>query len=123
MSAQKSFQTDTVTRDRHDLEMRAFSIVIGKLLEASEKGGRHRVEASYMCHELWTSLMTNLALPVNDLQDEIKAGLISLGLWVQRYSHETMQGTAPLDPLIAVNKRVLEGLTAIPGGKQTPAVA
>jgi flagellar protein FlaF len=123
MSTKKSHETEAVTPDRHDLEMHAFSFVIGKLLEAKDKGGRERVEASLMCHELWTSLMTNLALPVNDLQDDIKAGLISLGLWVQRYSSEAMQGSASLDPLIAVNKRILEGLTANSGGRGTAAAA
>jgi flagellar protein FlaF len=121
MSTKKSHQTHTIAEDRHDLEMRAFSIVIGKLLEASEKGGRHRIEAALMCNELWTSLMTNLALPVNDLQDEIKAGLISLGLWVQRYSSEAMQDTTSLDPLIDVNKRILEGLGGNSDGKHKKA--
>jgi flagellar protein FlaF len=88
-----------------ELERRAFRTVIGKLTEGKEKGGRTLIEAC---------LAVDLALPDNGLPNELKARLISLALWVQRYTPQVMQGSAPADPLISVNRNILDGLTTMP---------
>jgi flagellar biosynthesis activator protein FlaF len=54
----------------------------------------------------------------NALPTDLKARLISLALWVQRYTPAVMGGTASPDPLIAVNKNILEGLAAVPEGAE-----
>src|SRR5258708_38704213 len=97
-----------------ELERRAFSVVIGKLEDAKKKGGRPLIEACYLNHQLWTTLQVDLALPENALPAELKARLISLAIWVQRYTMQVMQGTASADPLISVNRNILEGLSVSP---------
>jgi flagellar protein FlaF len=108
-----------------ELERRAFSIVIGKLVGAKDKGGAPLIDACYLNYRLWSTLQADLALPENSLPVELKARLLSLSLWVQRYTHDVMRGTASADPLITVNKNILEGLTMNPGdgSAATPTIA
>ena len=98
-----------------ELERRAFTTTIGKLLEAKEKGGRQLIDACYLNQQLWTALLTDLALPQNALPEDLKVRLISIGIWVHRYTLRVMNGSEPVDPLISVNRNILEGLiTTLP---------
>lgn len=99
-----------------ELERRAFTTTIGKLIEGKEKGGRTLIEACYLNTQLWTTLLVDLALPDNALSEELKARLISISIWVQRYTPQVMEGTASPDPLITVNRSILEGLSTTPVG-------
>lgn len=104
-----------------ELECRAFSTVIGKLSEAKKHGGHALIDACYLNSQLWTTLAIDLSLESNALPADLKARLISISIWVQRYTPGAMRGTASLDPLIAVNRNILEGLRAAPpstDGKQ-----
>ncbi len=108
-----------------ELECRAFSTVIGKLIEGQKTGGKALIEACYLNNQLWTALTVDLSLADNPLPADLKARLISLALWVQRYTPRAMGGTAPVDPLIAVNRNILDGLSTKPSGAgtQQPAVS
>ncbi|MBV8650813.1 MAG: flagellar biosynthesis regulator FlaF [Alphaproteobacteria bacterium] len=97
-----------------ELERRAFTTAIGKLIEGKEKGGRALIEACFVNQQLWTALAVDLALPDNGLSEDLKARLISISIWVQRYTPQVMTGAAPADPLISVNRSILEGLSATP---------
>jgi flagellar biosynthesis activator protein FlaF len=97
-----------------ELECRAFSTVIGKLTEAQKTGGQARIDACYLNSQLWTALAVDLSLADNALPPELKARLISISIWVQRYTPQAMAGTASLEPLIAVNRNILEGLRTKP---------
>jgi len=97
-----------------DMERRAFMTTIGKLLEGKEKGGRFLIDACYLNQQLWTALIVDLALPQNALPEELKARLISIAIWVQRYTPNVMGGRAPVDALIDVNRNILEGLSVRP---------
>jgi flagellar biosynthesis activator protein FlaF len=94
-----------------EMERRAFMTTIGKLLEGREKGGRPLIDACYLNQQLWTALMLDLALPQNGLPDDLKARLISIAIWVQRYTPTVLSGGASVDPLISVNRNILEGLS------------
>jgi flagellar protein FlaF len=97
-----------------ELECRAFAVVIGKLTEAKQSGGPALIEACYLNNQLWTALTVDLSLTDNPLPEELKARLISLAIWVQRYTPQAMAGTASVDALIAVNRNILDGLRAKP---------
>ena len=97
-----------------DMERRAFMTTIGKLLEGKEKGGRFLIDACYLNQQLWTALMVDLALPQNALPEELKARLISIAIWVQRYTPAVTGGRASVDALIEVNRNILEGLSVRP---------
>ena len=102
-----------------ELECRAFSTVIGRLMEAQKTGGQALVDACYLNNQLWTALTVDLSLADNALPEDLKARLISIAIWVQRYTPQAMAGSAPLEPLIAVNRNILEGLRAKPTGTTT----
>src|SRR6202035_5677201 len=91
--------------------------------EAKEQGGRLLIDACFMNHQLWGALLADLALPQNALPDDLKARLISLALWVMRYTPSVMQGIASPDPLIAVNRNILDGLSAVPVARAAPSLA
>ncbi len=99
-----------------ELERRAFLTVIGKLTEGKEKGGRVLVEACFLNSRLWETLLVDLALPENALPDTLKARLISIGIWVLRYTPGVMAGRSAIDPLISVNRSIAEGLSTTPAG-------
>jgi flagellar protein FlaF len=116
-------QRQEAAEQPRELERRAFSVVIGKLVEAKEQGGRPLVDACFLNHQLWSALLADLALPQNALPDDLKARLISLALWVQHYTPGVMRGTASPDPLISVNRNILDGLSTGPAGRAAPSAA
>src|SRR5260370_5249531 len=84
-----------------ELECRAFSVVIGKLTDAKKTGGQALGDACYLNNQLWTALTVDLSLPDNPLPEDLQAPLISLAIWVHRYTQPALAGApaAPLDAL------------------------
>ena len=48
----------------------------------------------------------------NSLTEEVRAKIISLSLWVAKYSRSVTREKAPLDPLIEINRTIMQGLQA-----------
>jgi len=61
---------------------------------------------------LWSTLATDCGAEGNALPKALRAQIISLGLWVSRYSSEVARGKADIDALIDVNTAIMEGLAA-----------
>jgi flagellar protein FlaF len=110
-----------ITETPREAERRALSMVIGKLLEAKDQGGSALAEACYLNERLWNVFRADLSMPENGLPAPLKAQLLSLALWVQRYTSQVIRGEAELDPLIAVNRNIYEGL--MPPARSAPATA
>ncbi|MCG8490937.1 MAG: flagellar biosynthesis regulator FlaF, partial [Sneathiellales bacterium] len=91
-------------------EYRAFAIFTRALEEAEAKGPVEMVKAVADNRQLWLTLQMDLASEDNKLPKELKAQLISISIWVNRYSAEALKGEASLEPLITVNKQIMEGL-------------
>jgi flagellar biosynthesis regulator FlaF len=66
----------------------------------------------------------DLALEGNALPTELKNQLIGLGAWAMRYSTVAILQDLPIQPLIAVNRNVAEGLalqkSAVPQVSTSP---
>ena len=99
--------------DGRAAELRIMSRVTGMLIDGGKQGGRTLTEACFYNRKLWTIFLADLAEPGNALPDAAKAGLISLALWVQRYTGEVLAG-APVQPLVDVNRSIMEGLRPAP---------
>jgi hypothetical protein len=56
-----------------ELERRAFSIVIGKLVGGKAEGGKRLIEACYLNYQLWSTLQADLVLQDNALPTDLKA--------------------------------------------------
>jgi flagellar protein FlaF len=127
MSVKRYQQVQASNDDPRTVEHRALTRVTGMLLNGAEKGGVALAEACHMNRMLWTIFQTDLAQPGNGLPDELKAQLISLAIWVQRYTSKVLFENASIDPLVSVNRSIMDGLKppapsrAEPGSE--PAVA
>ena len=97
-----------------DTERRALTMVNGKLRDAKERGGSALAEACHLNERLWNIFRADLSLPENGFPAPLKAQLISLAIWVSRHTGKVLRGEADVDPLIAVNRSILEGLGASP---------
>ena len=91
-------------------EYRAFAIFTRALEEAEEKGLVAVVKAVADNRQLWLTLQIDLASEENKLPLELKAQLLSIAIWVDKYSVSAMKGEADLEPLISVNKQIMDGL-------------
>ena len=59
---------------------------------------------------LWNILSADCSTPDNKLPPSLRAQIISLALWVSRYSSEVLRDGAEIDPLIDINRTMMEGL-------------
>jgi flagellar protein FlaF len=48
----------------------------------------------------------------NTLTQDVRAKIISLSLWVSKYSRSVAREKASLDPLIEINRTIMQGLQA-----------
>ena len=79
-----------------------------------EARGAALVEALDWNRRLWSTLAADCGAPGNALPRELRAQIISVGLWVSRYATEVARGQADIDALIDVNRSIMEGLAMLP---------
>jgi len=111
----KAYQaTQTATEDPRVTEYRLFGQVTGALLNAKESNaaGSRLVEAVDWNRRLWRTLAADCMDDRNSLSQDVRAKIISLSLWVAKYSRSVTRGKAPLDPLIEINRNIMQGLQA-----------
>ncbi|MEM8799197.1 MAG: flagellar biosynthesis regulator FlaF [Pseudomonadota bacterium] len=117
MSLDRYRQTQTTSESPRQTEYRLFVQVTRALKEAEEQGlsGIELVEKLDWNRRLWSTLASDCGAAGNQLPKELRAQIISLSLWVSRYSTEVARGRGGLDALIDVNRAIMEGLAARPG--------
>ena len=94
-------------------EREAMDRVIGMLRAAQEKGpqSRERVDALYYLRRLWMIFINDLKDPNNELPDQLKAGIISIGIWMNKEIDRVRGGqTSDLTPMIEINEIIRDGL-------------
>lgn len=103
---------DTTEQIREN-ERRAFdtSIELLKRARATGRGTRDSMEALLFVNRLWTILLEDLADQGNGLPEELRASLISIGIWVLRRSDDIRQGRVDdFSALIEVSETIRNGL-------------
>jgi len=70
-----------------------------------------RIRALGRNHDLWSTLVKDLALEENRLPPELKNQLIGIGAWSMRYSTCAILRDMPIAPLIEVNRNIADGLS------------
>lgn len=101
-----------------EAEYRLFGEVTRALMEASQADPldvKARIEALDWNRRLWSTLASDCAQPGNALSAELRAQIISLSLWVSRYSSEVMRKRESFEPLIDVNRMMMQGLSGAAG--------
>jgi flagellar protein FlaF len=114
MSLKAYQQTQTTTENPRATEYRLFGQVTGALLTAQETQaiGTPLVEAIDWNRRLWRTLAADCMDDRNTLTEDVRAKIISLSLWVSKYSRSVTREKAPLDPLIQINRTIMQGLQA-----------
>src|ERR1043165_1621308 len=102
------------TEDPRVTEYRLFGQVTGALLTAKESKaqGGPLVEAVDWNRRLWRTLAADCMDDRNTLTEDVRAKIISLSLWVAKYSRSVTREKASLDPLIEINRTIMQRLQA-----------
>jgi flagellar protein FlaF len=99
---------DSRAREGQALER---SVELLRRAEESGSGTRESIEALLYCTRLWTMLIEDLGQPDNDLPVELRAGLISIGLWVIKEAERVRLGeSSNFRGMIEIISIVREGL-------------
>ena len=95
------------------VEYRLFGLVTRALMEAAETDDKDvagRIRALHWNRRLWSTLAHDCSSETNALPPESRAQIISLSIWVNRHTTEVMQRKEPIQPLIEVNRMIMQGL-------------
>ena len=101
------------TENPRQTERRLFAQVTRALMECREDDSKSMLaKAVHWNRRLWLALQSDCAMEDNVLPDKTRAGIISLAIWVDKHSRKVLRGEAKIQPLIDVNRSIMEGLSA-----------
>lgn len=73
-----------------------------------------KVELLHENRRLWQAVMLSVANDENELPDGLRAGLLSLGAFVERATTELLAGKGDIRVLVEINRRIVGGLSTDP---------
>jgi len=93
-------------------EYRLISQITGEMMAAQDANARgaELMRPLHRNREMWSVFASDCATPGNRLPHALRASIISLALWVDRFTSEVMTGRETMDALIDVNRSIMEGL-------------
>jgi len=109
----KAYQNaQRIVENPREAEYRLFGQVTGALISAQRSGttGGPLAEAVDWNRKLWRTLAADCLDDGNQLPQALRANIVSLSLFVTKYSKEVTRKGAPLDPLIDINRTIMQGL-------------
>ena len=114
MSLRAYQQTAARAETPREAEYRLFGQVTRALMEAakleqSDLSGR--MEALDWNRRLWSALALDCAAPGNTLPAPLRASIISLSMWVGKYTSLVLRGEDDIQDLIDINRMVMQGLS------------
>ncbi len=100
-----------------ETEYRLFGQVTRSLMAVADSDAdlSSRAAALAWNRQIWSAMASDCADERNGLPDALRAGIISLALFVRRYSSEVLRDGAEMEPLIDINRTIMQGLQARPG--------
>jgi flagellar protein FlaF len=112
MTLQAYQNTQRITEDPRSTEYRLFGQVTGALIDVQKTGrdGGTLIEVIDWNKKLWRTLAADCMDDRNQLPNDIRAKIVSLSLWIAKYSRQVTRNGASLDPLIEVNRNMMQGL-------------
>lgn len=106
--AARAYDAAANHRSQRAQEADVFLRVTGALKSAREAGSLQRIHAIADNRRLWITVTDLMRDPLNSLPQELRAGIVSVGLAVQR---EMDRGSPDFDFLIAINENIAAGLS------------
>ncbi|MFN3536742.1 MAG: flagellar biosynthesis regulator FlaF [Brevundimonas sp.] len=117
----QAYKTATARAENpREAEYRLFGQVTRALMEASRADPtdlQTRIDALDWNRRLWSTLATDCSNPDNSLPAPLRAQLISISLFVSRHSSAVMRREEDFEPLIDINKMIMQGLAAATGAQ------
>ena len=111
MSYQAYQQAQQSAETARQTEYRLFAQVTRALVQAKERDDRlhpETIEALDWNRRVWSHMSTDCGTEGNQLPEALRAGIISLSLWVSRHSSAVMRGEETVEELININKNCLQ---------------
>lgn len=113
MSVQAYQRSVSRAEDPRHTEYRLLGLVTKALIGAREL---ERFEFSKLADALdwnrrvWSAFAADCAAEGNALSPELRAGIISLSIFVSKHSSAVLREGAEIEPLIDINKMIMQGL-------------
>ncbi|NOZ43219.1 MAG: flagellar biosynthesis regulator FlaF [Alphaproteobacteria bacterium] len=110
----KAYQaTQKTSESSSQTEYRLFANVTRALMDAK---GLSKLEvklhdALHWNRDLWSTLATDCAIEGNMLPKQLRASIISISIWVGKYSSQVARGEEDIQALIDINRNIMEGLS------------
>ena len=103
----------TMVESPRATEHRLMSQITGDMISAHEAGlnGAALMPVLHRNREVWSAFCAVCGSTGNELPDALRASIISLGLWVERFTSEVATGRESIEELIGINRTIIEGLT------------
>jgi flagellar protein FlaF len=114
MSLQAYKTAATRAEAPRDMEYRLFGQVTRALVAAAAADRSDiatRIDALDWNRRLWSTLAADCAEPTNALPMPVRAQIISISLFVGRHSSAVMHGDEDFEPLIDINRMMMQGLS------------
>lgn len=103
-----SIQATETPREREYRLLARANRLLSETKEKSDVGNLYR--AVLFNRQIWNTFLIDLTDERNRLPKELKGPLISIGIWVEKFSDKVCDGDESVDDLIEVNRTIMEGL-------------
>jgi flagellar protein FlaF len=113
MSIQAYQRAATRAESPREIEYRALGVVTAALIRVRETGRLDPGALAAAIHDnrrLWRIFAADCGDPSNALPQPVRARIISLALFVERHSGAVMREGADVDPLVDINRTMMEAL-------------
>lgn len=113
MSLQAYKAAATRAESPREMEYRLFGQVTRALMHAATVPATDiatRIDAIDWNRRLWSTLATDCTDPDNAMSMPLRAQIISISLFVNRHSSAVMRGEEDFEPLIDINRMIMQGL-------------
>ena len=114
MSLRAYQQTAARAETPREAEYRLFGQVTRALMEAAKLDQSEltaRMDALDWNRRLWSTLALECGAPGNTLPAPLRASIISLSIWVGKYTSKVIRGEDDIQDLIDINRMVMQGLS------------
>lgn len=112
MSYQAYQKAQTSAETPSQVEYRLFAQVTNALIAVKDQPitDPKTISALDWNRRMWSVFSSDCGTKGNSLPDQLRAGIVSLSIWVSKHSSLVMRGSERIDSLIDINKTIMEGL-------------
>ncbi len=112
MSYQAYHKAQTSAETPSEVEYRLFAQVTNALIAVKDQPvtNPQTIAALDWNRRMWSVFSSDCGTKGNSLPDQLRAGIVSLSIWVSKHSSLVMRGNESVNSLIDINKTIMEGL-------------